>query len=296
MPDNQKLKFVTCNLCGKSETQLLFGSTLHGSEASITDYVGTNPGYGKFHDIVKCKACSLIYMNPRDQGIPELLKAVEDTDYLATWEDRLHTFKSHLDLLKKIKPSGRLLDLGCYAGIFLSAAQDAGYQVEGIEPSKWAAEYASNRLHVPVTCQPIEAMELKENSYDIVTIWDVIEHLEDPAGTLIKIEKALKPNGVALISTHDIESLFARTLGSRYPWLMRFHLYHFTPKTLQALASNAGLKTILTEYYRKVLPLPYFLNRLGLPFRFKFLERIKFSINTGDMFLIVVQKSDSVTF
>ena len=284
------LKTVKCNICNIENTELIFKSTIEDSKASVTDYVGTNPGYAKYHDIVRCKNCRLVYMNPRDNHIPELLSEVEDTDYISTWNDRLSTFKVHLDLLKQFKSGGKLLDVGCYAGIFLTAAKEVGFSVSGLEPSKWAAGFAADKAQVPVVCRPIEAYEMPVSEFDIVTLWDVIEHLEDPMGTLSKIQTTLKPGGLVFISTHNIESIFARALGKRYPWLMRFHLFHFSPNTLKIMAEKAGLKTVRVESYKKVLPLSYFLKRAGLDLKIKFFDKIKFSIDTKDMFVLVAQK------
>jgi 2-polyprenyl-3-methyl-5-hydroxy-6-metoxy-1,4-benzoquinol methylase len=285
------LKHVSCNFCGGSNTKLLYASTVGDTPPTAEDYVGTHPGYGKYHDLVQCQNCSLIYMNPRDAEIPRLLSEVVDHDYIDSQNERIEMFQNHLKLIKRFKPQGSLLDIGCYAGTFLSLAKQAGYRVEGVEPSVWAANYAKEQTGAEVHCESIEKMALPENSFDIVTLWDVVEHLEDPLLCLKKAYRAMKPDGILIISTHNIGSLFARSLGSHYPWLMRFHLYHFTPDTLAMLGAKAGFSRVMTESYKKRFSLAYFLQRIHFPWRSKFFERIRIQINMGDMFLLVLKKN-----
>ena len=103
-------------------------------------------------------------------------------------------------------------------------------------------------------------------------------------------KKIGESGGIVAVTTHDIGSLFARVMGRKYPWLMRFHLYHFTPTTLSAMLSRAGLKPVLTKYYSKRFSLKYFLSRLGIKVKGKLFEKISIPIYTGDMMLIVAEK------
>ena len=79
------------------------------------------------------------------------------------------------------RPAGRLLDVGCHVGTFIELAERAGFEVAGVEPSRWAAKRAEARVRGPVHVGVVEDAPLPEGAYDVVTMWDVIEHLPDPA-------------------------------------------------------------------------------------------------------------------
>lgn len=280
---------VKCNLCGSAESRLIFPSTIKSS-VEVADFVSTNTHYGNYHNIVQCTDCGLLYMNPRDAGIPDLYGEVEDQAYLETWEERAITFRSHLDLLKKIKSDGKILDVGCYAGIFLNEAKNAGYEVAGIEPSRWASEYTRQKTGAQVWTGTCEKLPLPAAEFDVVTVWDVVEHFEDPANCFRALHPTLKPGGVILVTTHDIDSRLARILGKRYPWLMRFHLFHFSPKTLGEMLRRCGFEVASTQYYTKKFSLDYLLSRVGLNGWFPWFKRILVPVPTGDMFLIVAKR------
>jgi 2-polyprenyl-3-methyl-5-hydroxy-6-metoxy-1,4-benzoquinol methylase len=281
---------VLCSLCGSDNYKVIYPSTIGRSKPTVDDYVSTIPRYGEYNDIVRCQSCGLVYMNPRDTGIGDLYCDVVDDDYIESWKERASTFRNLLKLLEKIKPQGDLLDIGCYAGIFPNEAIKKGYRVTGIEPSRWASGYAREKTGTNIITGTWDKVSLEKSSFDIVTMWDVVEHLEDPAACFSFIYDRLKVNGIVLVTTHDIESLFARLMGRKYPWLMRFHLYHFSPKTLSAMLSKAGLKPVLTKYFSKSYSLKYLLSRFGLRANGAFFEKIKMPVYTGDMFLIAARK------
>jgi len=73
-----------------------------------------------------------------------------------------------------------------------------------------------------------------------VTLWDVIEHLADPMREIQRAYRALKPGGLVVIHTMDIDSLFARVIGPKWPWLMEMHIYYFSQRTMAAMLEKAG--------------------------------------------------------
>jgi 2-polyprenyl-3-methyl-5-hydroxy-6-metoxy-1,4-benzoquinol methylase len=256
----------------------------------VEECVSTVSGYASSNRIVSCRSCGLLYANPRDASLTGLYAQVVDDEYVKSWEERARTFRKHLKVLEKYRQGRKLLDIGCYAGIFLDEAKKAGYDIMGIEPSKWAAEFARGKTGAEVLHGSWDAVTLPESGFDIITIWDVIEHLEDPSACLKHVHGWLKSGGIVAITTHDIGSLFARMMGKRYPWLMRFHLYHFTPKTLSAMLSKNGLKVVLVKYYVKAFSLKYILGRLGLNVRSGIFEKVAIPLNSGDMFMIIARK------
>ena len=289
MENNFKLRII-CPICGSPERILKFPSTLNSAAANVNDYVGTNTGYAKYHDMYQCSACQVLYMDPIDSGLDDLCSDVVDADYLTSWDDRALIFRDHLKYLKNHIKHGKLLDVGCYAGIFLNEAKREGFDVTGVEPSKWAAQYAQNKVNCSVYQGMFNSVGISDGSFDVVTIWDVIEHLANPRESVEKAFSLLRTGGYIAITTHDIESVFSRLMGGRYPWLMRFHLVHFSPKTLTKMLEATGFKTVETIYYKKSLSIQYFLKRFGINTQPNFLTKRRLAFNTGDMFLIIAEK------
>jgi 2-polyprenyl-3-methyl-5-hydroxy-6-metoxy-1,4-benzoquinol methylase len=261
------MEYVICNLCGHDNTRLHFPGTLpeNTPPQSVEAFRCTSPGYGRHHTIVKCQNCGLIYTNPRFTGeeILDSYVAVEDPLYLEERDGRVLTFERHLRPLEKIKaPPGKLVDVGAYTGVFVEIAAQHGWDAYGVEPSHWAVEQAQAQgLHMIegtlATCG------LADNSLDAVTMWDVIEHVTDPFGEMQQAQRLLKPGGLLVVHTMDIDSLFARVMGSRWPWLMEMHIYYFSRRTLKQMLEKAGFTVIRAEPQGRYLRLGYFATRIG---------------------------------
>ena len=179
-------------------------------------------------------------------------------------EGRVLTFSRNLAPFEKLvakSDTRRLLDLGCHIGVMVELAQARGWDAWGVEPSTWASEQARARgLHV-VTGTLSDA-KVPENYFDVVTLWDVVEHLTDPAAELRMVHRVLKPGGVFAIHTIDIESMFARLMGRRWPWLMEMH---FGPLFAADAGQNAGanwIEVISSSAQGRFLRLGYFVTRL----------------------------------
>lgn len=283
---------VRCNLCGADDYTVVYDSTVSGTVPTVEDYTSTVKRYGRFHRLISCRACGLVYANPRDAGIKDFYRKVTDEAYLESWEERAVTFRKHLKILAEHKPErGRLLDLGCYAGIFLNEAKKDGYDVTGVEISEWAADYAKKKTQARVLSGSWDEVSFPEGSFDVVTMWDIVEHLEDPSACLKKVRGWLKEGGIIAISTHDIKGWFAGLMGRRYLWLMRFHIYHFEPKTLKEMLARNGFEVLSIKYYVKTVSLKYLLGKVGIRIFGRLLEKARGSFNTGDFFMVIARKA-----
>jgi 2-polyprenyl-3-methyl-5-hydroxy-6-metoxy-1,4-benzoquinol methylase len=257
---------VTCNLCGSARYCVLM-------EAPLSDVPGpkdlaaalrcTTEEYGSFGRIVRCLDCGLIYRNPQESEIEGGYAEVVDEAYVSNEVARRATYEKTLDLMAREAPvGGRLLDVGCYTGTFLDLARAHGWHVEGLEPSEWAARIARERHGLMVTTGTIEQAEWPAGSLDVVTLWDVLEHLRDPRGGLERIREWLTPRGALWLSTMDVGSPFARLLGRRWPHYLRMHLWYFTRDTLRRLLSETGFETVGAWPHVRVLRLGYLARKL----------------------------------
>jgi len=114
-------------------------------------------------------------------------------------------------------------------------------------------------VHVGV----VEDAPLPEGAYDVVTMWDVIEHLPDPASTLRAVHSALRPGGVFAVTTMDVEALFPRVAGRFWPWYMQMHLVYFSRRTLGELLRRCGFEVVEVSRHRRIVRVSYAVSRLG---------------------------------
>jgi 2-polyprenyl-3-methyl-5-hydroxy-6-metoxy-1,4-benzoquinol methylase len=263
------MEYVYCNLCGADTTIVRYPCTIeeHSAQGEWGAYACTHSGYGRHHTIVQCQECGLVYTNPRlDQhDIVGTYESVQDPLYLEERGGRVLTFERHLRPLERITgpPDGRpLLDVGCYTGVFVEIATSHGWDARGLEPSRWAVEQARAR-ELRVVQGTLDAADLPEARFDVVTMWDVIEHLTDPCRALEHVHRLLRPGGLVVVHTIDIESLFARLMGARWPWLMEMHLYYFSRRTLRAMLEKCGFEVISDKPQGRYLRLGYLMNRVG---------------------------------
>jgi ubiquinone/menaquinone biosynthesis C-methylase UbiE len=265
----------------------------------------TTATYGLHPTIVRCQHCGLVYANPRlaAHAVVENYSVVDDPRYIEEREGRVLTFRRNLLPLEKLITAPqpwRLLDVGCHIGVMLEIAQERGWDALGVEPSAWAAARARER-GLKVINAPLANASLADNSFDAVTMWDVIEHLTDPTADLKHVQRVLKPGGVVGIHTIDIESILARVMGARWPWLMEMHLYYFSPRTLGKMLEQIGLRVERVIYQGRYLRLAYLVTRIE-PYSHtlarvldSFSTRLNLKstavpINLGDLFTILARK------
>lgn len=259
---------VRCNLCGADEAVVRYPCTI--PDASQADdwsaYACTYSGYGQHHTIVKCTRCGLVYSSPRfdDHEIADTYAAVKDALYVEEREGRVLTFEHHLKPLEKLTgpPNGRrLLDVGCHVGVFVEIAVQHGWDAWGVDPSHWAVTQGQER-QLRIVQGTLATADLPEESFDVVTMWDTIEHVSDPAATLRRAHARLNPGGLLVVHTIDIDSPFARLMGARWPWLMEMHLFYFSRATLRAMLEKCGFDVLSVRPQGRYLRLGYLANRV----------------------------------
>ncbi len=300
------MKYVCCNLCGRDDWRVRFPETMNSAAApNVSAFRCTSNSYGHHPQIVQCRHCGYVYANPRWDG-EELIhayEAVEDETYVHERAGRELTFRKHLQHLEKhVGPAdGRsLLDVGAYIGVFVEVALEAGWQALGIEPSAWAVSVATAR-GLPVTQGTQETIRQAGRQFDVLTMWDVIEHLDDPAGELEASFKLLKPGGYLAVHTMDIDSLAARLLGERWPWLMDMHIHYFSQDTLAQMLRAIGFEVVWSGAQGRYLRLGYLASRVkgmndtagrlanGVVSRLK-LAQLAAPVNFGDLFTVYARR------
>lgn len=157
--------------------------------------------------------------------------------------------------------TGRLLDIGCGYGFFLQEMKSRGWEVEGIEISKVGRQYAREKWAIPVYSRPLEDLALTESSFDVVTLFYVVEHVLDPITLLREVNRVLKPGGLVLLrwphSTPIVKIL--GSLSNRLDiYHTPYHLYDFSPETIEKLLVLSGFEEIETMIGGHTLPAQQF--------------------------------------
>lgn len=275
---DESIEYVRCNLCGADDFEILFEAVkkeeIPGAEELSEKYrAGSTEQINE--QVVKCRRCGLVYINPRfpQEMIIGGYEMAVDEAYVSQGEARMNTFKRSLGMIEKFAPGkGSILDVGAAAGFFLKVAKDAGWDAKGVEPSDWLAEYGRREFGLDIRSGTLRGAAYPDASFDVVTMWDVLEHTADPAAEVAEVARILKPGGIFVINFPDFGSIWAKLFGRRWWWLLSVHLYYFTPKTLSALLEKEGFETLSVKPHFQRLKLSY------LIFRFKVYSSLVYRI------------------
>ena len=292
-----------CYLCHSRNIKLRFPAS-QGSRSTVSDiYCCTSFGHNKHGDIIECSDCGMVALKhvPQDNEIEQIYKQVIDPLYTEEKENRYLTFNRVMKDIIKYDAHGKLLDIGCYCGYFLDVASKCGFEVQGLELSKWASDQAREHGHIVHTCT-LADLDL-EGDFDLVTMWDVIEHLSDPRAELREISRLLKKDGYLFLSTINIDSLVARLMGKRWPWLMDMHIYYFTPNTVTKILKEEGFRVLTIKNYTHYISSSYFIKKLEHISRpaqtiLKTLQLLigefKIPFNLGDNMMVIAKKTQNL--
>ena len=205
---------------------------------------------GREFVVARCSACGIVQTLP--QPTPEELQTFYPEVYYADPAnvDALRVFqREKLGILQQFRTDGRLLDVGAGIGLFVREAVDAGFDAEGIEISGHAVRTGSARLNVRLTAGDLLDIPIPADSFDVVTLWHVLEHLPNPASVLQAIHRILRTNGLLLIAVPNIGSIQARVFRSRWYHLdVPRHLFHYSPETLAGILQRSGFSVLATRY------------------------------------------------
>ena len=158
--------------------------------------------------------------------------------------------RPRLRLLRRgAPPPARLLDVGAGRGRFVAAARAAGYDASGIEPSARGVAAARSAYGVDLAQATIDDAAVAPGSCDAITVWHVLEHIDDPAGALVRVLSWLRPGGVLLIGVPNLASAQARVSGGRWFHLdAPRHRTHFTSEGLHLLLHRLGAEPVRTTH------------------------------------------------
>jgi len=203
--------------------------------------------------LVRCLACSLVWLShpPEPSEIHEHYTEAYDRLISAAGESSPGRWRDRNAALVPHKQSGTLLDLGCSSGSFLESLRGKDWDLYGIEMSAESAEKAKSRSGANIFVGRILDAEFPAESFDVITCFDVFEHLYEPRRVMTKVAEWLKPGGIFYILVPNVDSAERRVFGSYWHGLeLPRHLFHYSPASLRFLAESAGLRVVSLETRR----------------------------------------------
>lgn len=252
---------LRCNACQSArQRQLGFrGGQAHRS------------GQGIRTRVVTCEECGLIFTNPMPVPIdPSLLYDNPAEEYFKHHdiEVKRNVTTTLLSELEERIQGRRLLDVGCGQGVLLEVARSRGWDAVGLDISEQFAKYAGQRLKVRVDVGDIATIQLLPDSFDVIILNAILEHLIDPQNVLAKIFAALRPGGLLLLDVPNEAGLYYR-IGNlwqrvrRRDWVVNLsptfspgHLYGFSPKSLRTILVRTGFGAVSIRVYHCINCLP----------------------------------------
>ncbi|WP_297336419.1 class I SAM-dependent methyltransferase [Algoriphagus sp.] len=223
------------------------------NDREITDHAVSKENF----IICKCTQCQLLFTNPRPTQ-EEIEPYYEFPEYYShqnsttTFTEKIYNRVRKINIHKKIKlieslvPKGSILDYGCGTGSLLFAFKTRGWVVEGIEPNKSARKLASKTTGQKIN----KSLDPKHynSTFDIITLFHVLEHIHELRKGIKGIKKSLKKNGYLLLAVPNHQSYEAKKYKDFWAgWDVPRHLYHFSQTSMQNLAEEFGFTIVETK-------------------------------------------------
>jgi 2-polyprenyl-3-methyl-5-hydroxy-6-metoxy-1,4-benzoquinol methylase len=204
-------------------------------------------------NIVKCESCGFKFTNPRpeENNLGDYYKSEDYVSHSNTKKGfinstyqlvRKYTLLKKLQLLSSYFKTGKLLDIGCGTGEFLNICKSAKWNTLGIEPDVGARKMAVENFGLDVR-EEIEIKNIESESFDVITMWHVLEHVPQLNERIEDLKRLIKPNGIIIIAVPNCNSLDAKIYKENWAaYDVPRHLYHFTPKDVEHVFKNHDLK------------------------------------------------------
>ena len=204
---------------------------------------------------VKCQGCGLVFsFPPPDPALVLSRYSVDwfEKEYLPSYGidpaapslDHLASrYSAELDPVEPFRKTGKLLDVGAGAGLFLSQAKKKGWDVFGVEASEYGPAWAKMNLGIDIFHGTLDRAPFPDNYFDVVMLQDTIEHVPNPAEVVGRIYQLLRVGGALSISTPNLNSIGRRILGKQWGLVSATeHLCLFSPSCLRSLLERSGFE------------------------------------------------------
>jgi SAM-dependent methyltransferase len=230
MTQQTELCSIPCNLCG-------------GEDVSVLSNISRS---GKPLRTVICKACGLAWSDPRPHDARQFYEEEYRVAYKRTYAPKpKHVLRAgnvalsrYAKIAQLLSGSKAILDVGTGGGEFAYLLQSLGHTVNGVEPNRGYADYSIKEYGLTVQVGFVQDSTLPPEAFDVITIWHVLEHTENPGAVLAQLHSGLKPDGILVVEVPNVEA----TCQSPKSTFHEAHLYTFGVATLRGLAEKSGLQ------------------------------------------------------
>lgn len=241
--------------------------------------------YGLSQDIfkiVKCRNCGLVFLNPRttENEIGKFYSVNYYDNAVTKFENIFCDFlnRAKLNRIQKYKKKGRILDIGCGNGDFLSIFSPDKWELYGIEPNPIGYALTNRQFKVNKLNKTLRESKFPTNFFDVITLWHVLEHIYDPNEELREVSRILKEDGILAISVPNINSFGFKICKNRW-----FHLdsprhhYHYDPETIRKVLNKNGFQFFRINFLCFEFPLDLYHSLISAFDRKKFI-RVLFAL------------------
>ena len=295
------MKYVACNLCGQDDYAVMYEA-----------------GVAQINRVVACRHCGLMYANPRSKEEDHVQIRGYDPDYVIeqiTVHERQRLEKEALQVrdyevaralvAQRFPHRGRLLEVGSGLGYLLDYFRKDGWDTLGVEPNAGLCRYAERELGLKVVPEILDDAGIADESFDVVLMMHVIEHVPDPIDAMREVHRILKPGGLFVMETPRYDTLMFKLMGKRERSLScDGHIYFFTSESLARLSGQAGFSILREDMVGRSLTIDRLTYNIGVMTKSKAvqsalrvlsqrarLHKLHVSINLRDMERIYLHKS-----
>jgi 2-polyprenyl-3-methyl-5-hydroxy-6-metoxy-1,4-benzoquinol methylase len=253
----ERFERVACDLCGSGNYSVLYGAQYEKEKDSeLSEKFRASGDELLIDQLVKCSKCGLVYINPRIKSnlIIKGYSEGSDETFVSQAAARELTFLKSMKEIEKYYPKkGKILDVGTAAGSFLAAAKKSGWEVHGCEPNKWLGEWGNKKYGLSIRPGTLLQQKYESNFFDVVTLWDVIEHTPSPSEVLKECNRILKKGGILVVNYPDIDSAVSKFMGRKWLFLTSVHLYYYTRETMSKALKKENFEVVkIKPYFQKL--------------------------------------------
>jgi len=225
--------------------------------------------------LFECKGCKLVTLQPKlsendlEKYYPEEylsfpLSINKEKKILKKIDRQFGVAKRVKRVIQKEKNPGKILDIGCATGIFLNEMQKKGWECFGVEPNNFAATYGKENFKLNIVNKTFEKTKFSDSFFDVITMWDVLEHVENPDLVVRELNRILKPGGLLVISMPNSDSLECKIFGKYWAgWdiprhcnifnaknaVSFFSIYDIYPEEISSFTGRHGVLVLSLNFY-----------------------------------------------
>jgi SAM-dependent methyltransferase len=256
-----------CPVCGGTNGIARWQVTSTAAENGV-DARAFRPSADRFGEtvgrVLACDACGhgSLAERPSAETLAAAYHDAADPETVSEEAGQQATADRALAWVETVVAPGALVDIGCWSGSFVAAADQRGWRATGIDPSTWAVERARAR-GLDVRLGEIADHGLPNGAWQCVVMCDVLEHLLDPAAAVATAAELLAPGGAYYVTVPDAGSRIARMMGGRWWSVLPMHVQYFTRTSMGRLLTDGGFRVVGIRSHPKVFTASYYAGRLG---------------------------------